>query len=133
MLTARFFSEDAPVAQRAVRSNVINTDISFFAVIYVEMFTIRRERQAIGLSKIFGQQPHRAFAVQTIHALERDLLLLTLYQIKCRVREINGTIGTNYDVVGLLSFFPSYRSARTVYLPSGVTAIMRTQHAGAID
>src|SRR5690348_18302698 len=71
--SARFFPEDAAVAQCAVAVKVVHPDVALVAVIHKKAFSVRLESQAVGLRELFGQQLHISLAVQAVHALKRDL------------------------------------------------------------
>src|SRR5882724_2064744 len=105
------------------------------------MFAVGRKCQTVGLRKVFGQQSHVALVVaintalnvETIDALERNLLLLTLHQIQRGVGEVERAIRANNDVIRAIEFL----SLKTVGEHS-VFSIRRqgnnrAKHAGALD
>ena len=53
-----FFAEDAAIAQRTIGRDVIDANISLGIVIVVdvEMFSVGRKRQAVGLGQVFSEE-----------------------------------------------------------------------------
>ena len=78
MVPAGFLAEDPTVAQRAIGRGIVHANVSLFAVIHVEMFSVGRKGKPVGLSQIFGQETDAALVIQAVHALERYFLLLQL-------------------------------------------------------
>src|SRR5262249_16021226 len=58
MLFSMFLAENAASASGTICPHVINPNISllFVVIIHVELFSIGRKRESVGLSKIFGQK-----------------------------------------------------------------------------
>ena len=54
--SAGFLAEDPAIAQRTIGGDVVDANISLFTVIDVEVFSVGRKSQAVGLGQVFGQK-----------------------------------------------------------------------------
>src|SRR5579863_1017606 len=105
-LISLFISKNAAVRERAVGVNIVDANVFLRAVVHVEMLSIGREGEAVGLREIFCQQRDLAAVVETIDALIRDLLRLPFHQVERGVGEIDRAIGSYRDVVRTVEFLP---------------------------
>src|SRR5258708_7249580 len=68
------------------------------------MFSVGREGKPVGLDQVFSQEANATLVVEAVHTLKRNFLLLSLDQIKRRVREVNGAVGTSHNIIGAVEF-----------------------------
>lgn len=94
-----FIAEDAAVGKRPAGMKVIYPDVALLAVVDIQQFPIRGKGQAVGLSQILGEQPNAAILAEPVDALKGDFLRLTFRQIERRVREIDGLVRADNQVI----------------------------------
>ena len=104
VLSAWFFAENAPVGQNAVGCDIVDANVFLRAVIDVELLAVGRKSEPVRLSQVFRQQLDGAFVVESVHALKRDLLLLSSNQVQRRIGEIEGPLRPNNYVIGAVEF-----------------------------
>src|ERR1700677_611479 len=80
-------------------------DVSLRRVVYVELGTLRREGQPIGVVYFFGEQLELTVRGESIHTFERNFLLLVLRQVRGRIGKVNSAIGAEHHVVGAVQAF----------------------------
>src|ERR1700744_182473 len=80
-------------------------DVSLRRVVYVELCTLWREGEAVGIINLFGEQLELAVGSNAIDPLERNFLLLILRKIRSRIGKVSGSIGAEYNVVGAIQAF----------------------------
>src|SRR5579862_9005006 len=64
------FAEDAAIQKSSVGLEIVNMNISFLAIVYVQALSIWRKRKAVGLRKFLSQQRDLTFCIEAKYSLE---------------------------------------------------------------
>jgi len=132
-LTARLFTEDAAVGDRAIGTKIINANVSLLAVVNVEFLAVGRKGQAVGLAEFLGEQSDFAAGVEPEDTLIGEFLLFSIHQVECRIGEVQRVIGAENNVVGAVEFLSFEAIRKDCVFSIGRKADDRAQHAGSIN
>src|SRR5207302_5891703 len=108
-------------------------NVSFLAVIYIETLSIGGEGQPVGLGQIPCEQAYFAIRIETIHSLERNLLLLSLHQVQSRIGEIDRAVRADDHIVGAIEAFPLIAVGQNFVKSVGLDLDDGAQNAGTVE